>query len=272
MCFGLVSCAHRATASSSPSPQGQRAHPKIRKPVVKSSRLFSPLMRNLPQRTPILTYHDCVAVRDAQALWFDVTPKELSEQLDWLAMRGAHFISIQALYDHLVLDYPIPIGAVCITFADNYEGFYVRALPILKRRHVPVAMFVHTGFVGDRSHGRPKMTWDQLEKLDKGALVTICSQTVTHPPDLRKLGPAALAKEMAESRADLEAHFGRPVLFLAYPNGVHDARIEAAARAAGYLAAFTEGMRPAETSRSILSIDRYVHTKYRKAWQDARRK
>jgi peptidoglycan/xylan/chitin deacetylase (PgdA/CDA1 family) len=229
---------------------------------------FLPLRRGLKTRTPLLTFHDVVAVRDSRALWFDCSVSELKTQLDWFQRQGAHFITLEQLYAHLTKGSALPRHAIAITFADNYEGFYLRAWPILQRRRIPVAMFVHTGYVGDQ-HGRPKMTWGQLRELDSSGLVTIGSQTVSHPSDLRALGPSALADEMTRSKATLETRLGHPIPYLAYPNGKFDDRCEGAARAAGYRMAFSEHLFPAELSHSILSVDRYVHTKYRQAWRDA---
>jgi peptidoglycan/xylan/chitin deacetylase (PgdA/CDA1 family) len=225
-------------------------------------------LHGLRTRTPILTYHDVVERRDAKALWFDCTRAEFVQQLDWLTKRGAHFVSLDQLYDHLTTGRQLPSHAVVLTFADNYLGFYQRALPILRARHIPAAQFVHTGFVGSRI-GRPKMNWKQLQELDREGLVTICSQTVTHPEDLRTLAETKLDQEIAGSKRELERRLGHPVRFLAYPNGKWDERSVAAARRAGYGMAFTEAVQPAERAPNLLAVPRYVHTKYKQAWQDA---
>ncbi len=229
-----------------------------------------PLMKGLDTRTIVLTYHDMVPVRDANALWFDCTPEELRDQLDWLTTRGAHFISIQQLHSHLTTGSGLPKHPVLITFADNYLGFYERALPILRERKIPITMFVHTDFVGSKV-GRPKMSWNQLRELDREGLVTIASQTRSHPADLRKLSPERLREELVGSKAALEKHLGHPIPFLAYPNGKFDARVAKAASHAGYLMGFTEEQRPAELSPSVFEVARYVHTKFNRAWQDAER-
>ncbi len=226
------------------------------------------IVRDLKERTIILTYHDMVPVRNESALWFDCTPRELEQQLDWLSSRGAHFVSVQQVYAHLTTASPLPDKPVMITFADNYLGFYERALPILRKRKVPVAMFVHTDFVGS-TVGRPKMTWQQLIELDREGLVTVASQTRSHPADMRTLTDQTLAEEMLGSKEALEQRLGHPVQFLAYPNGKYDRRVAQAAQSAGYLMAFTEAQKPAESSSSIFEIPRYVHTKFREAWDRA---
>jgi peptidoglycan/xylan/chitin deacetylase (PgdA/CDA1 family) len=229
-----------------------------------------PIRGGLPPHTLVLTYHDFVETRDSKALWFDCTPREFEEQLDWLSKRGAHFVTLAAVYDHLTKGSTLPANPVCLTFADNYLGFYVRALPILRLRHIPAVMFVHTGFVGSPV-GRPKMDWAQLRELDREGLITIGSQTVTHR-SLTTLDPRTVALELTGSRRALESHLGHPVLFLAYPNGAFNEGAEEAAQAAGYVMACAERLTPAEFSPSIFAVSRYVHTKYRQGWTDAHRK
>ncbi|MFZ4508660.1 MAG: polysaccharide deacetylase family protein [Fimbriimonas sp.] len=218
-------------------------------------------------RAVVLTYHDMVERRDARALWFDCTPAELISQLDWLAVRGASVISIPQLYANMSAGKPLPPRAVAITFADNYAGFYQHAWPILRARRIPVTLFVHTGFVGSKV-GRPKMTWDQLRELKASGLVTIASQTVSHPADLGKLTTAQVRKEMVDSKQALDAQLSQNTLFVAYPNGKYDQRSAAEAKRAGYQMAFTENQKVAQTAPNLFEVPRYVHTKFRNAWRD----
>lgn len=232
--------------------------------------LLAVILARSAARTPILTYHDVIPSRGPDALWFDCTTDELRSQLDWLTSRGARFVSIDQIYRHLAKGAPLPPGAIAITFADNYLGFYERALPILRERRIPAAMFVHTDYVGSRV-GRPKMTWAQLKELDREGLVTVASQTRTHPADLRKLSAGQLREEMVGSKRALERQLGHSVMFLAYPNGKYDARCARAAKSAGYQMAFTEELLPAERAPNLMMVPRYVHTKYQRAWRDAHR-
>jgi len=231
---------------------------------------FREIRGDLKTRTPILTYHDVIEMRDSKSLWFDCSVPEFKSQLDWLAKRHSHFITLDQLYAHLVDAAPLPAHPIAITFADNYLGFYLRAFPILKARHIPVAMFVHTSMVG-KMVGRPKASWKQLQEMQRSGLVTICSQTVTHPVDLRLETESKLDWEMTESKRGLESRLAIGVTYIAYPNGKWNQDSLAAAKRAGYLMGFTEDCRPAETGTSILAIPRYVHTKYREAWADASR-
>lgn len=228
------------------------------------------LVRKLTGSTPILTYHDIIEKRDYKSLFFDCSVSELESQLTWLTKHGAKFITIDQVYDHLTKGTTLPKNAIAITFADGYEGFYLRGLPVLRRLHVPVAMFIHTDYVGDQ-HGRPKMTWEQIQKLDKEGLVTICSQTRTHPADITQLSDVRLKEELAGSKKILEQKLGHPIRFLAYPNGKFDTRVAKSAKLAGYAMAFTERLTPSEKSPNRYMVSRYLHTKYRLAWSDAGR-
>jgi peptidoglycan/xylan/chitin deacetylase (PgdA/CDA1 family) len=218
-------------------------------------------------RTPILTYHDVIEKRDAKSVWFDCTVKEFEEQIQWLKKNKAVFISLDQLVNALERKTPLPKNAISITFADNYEGFYQFAWPILKRERIPITQFVHTDYIGSQV-GRPKMSWKQLRELQKSGLVTIASQTLTHPADLTKMNSKTITKEFTDSKKRLEKFLGVKIDFLAYPNGKYNRRVSEIAKKCGYRAAFTEVLKPAEKFPTLWEIPRYVHTQYQKAWKE----
>ena len=63
------------------------------------------------------------------------------------------------------------------------------------------------------------MNWEQLKQLDQEGLVTIGSQTVSHPADLGKLTESEQWAELTDSKQKLELQLGHPIRYLAYPNG-----------------------------------------------------
>jgi len=67
----------------------------------------------------------------------------------------------------------------------------------------------------------------------------IDAHSLTHP-DLTTLGPAALRREVAGSRAEIRRTFGVAADAFCYPAGRFDPAVEAAVHAAGYRAATTE--------------------------------
>ena len=226
------------------------------------SGLRRPPASALGSRPVALTYHD---VTPRKSVWFDCTPSEFRSQIDAMTRAGARFVSL-AQVEAFYAGRPLPRNAVAVTFADNYRGFLRYAYPLLRARRIPVAMFVHTGFVGSPI-GRPKMTWDELRRLDREGICTVASQTVTHR-SLDALAGPEIARELRDSEAALERHLGHPVRYLAYPNGAYDVRCEAAVADAGYALAFCEAQRPFGHDR--YAVPRYVHTKWRQALRDGR--
>ena len=81
------------------------------------------------------------------------------------------------------------------------------------------------------------MSWDQLRGLPPRGH-EVGSHSLSHPI-LTLVDDAQLEREVAGSRARLEAELGVPVLSFCYPNGSCDDRVAAAVRRAGYRRAVT---------------------------------
>ncbi|HEY0865946.1 MAG TPA: polysaccharide deacetylase family protein [Fimbriimonas sp.] len=224
--------------------------------------------RSVVKRTPVIMYHDVVPERTKDTQWFDVTRQEFEDQMAWIRDQGITPITMNELYRHLTLGEEIPEKSLVLSFDDNYEGFKEIAWPILQKYSYPAAMFVHTGFVGDRKTGRPKMGWEDLRELSRHPLFEIGAHTVTHPEDMRTLPPEKQFKEMKDSKDALERQLKIKVPFLAYPNGKNDRKTQAEAKKAGFLMAFSIDNGLAEESPSILNVNRYIHTRLKKAWDD----
>ncbi len=224
-------------------------------------------VRAQARRVPILMFHDVIPKRDNKSVWFDCSSAEFQEMMDWIIKNDVKPISLDQLYEHLTKGTAVPDKSIVLTFDDNYEGFYDYALPILKRYNFPAAMFVHTNFVGSKQ-GRPKMDWPHLQELAKGNLITIGSHTLSHPDDITKIAPYDQENEIFKSKQILEEKLGKPVPYFAYPDGNNDATTQGLVQRAGYKMAFTTHNAPAEESPNIYAVNRYVHTKLDKAWED----
>ncbi len=223
-------------------------------------------MRSQAQRVPILMYHD--VVKEDKDVYFDVTRKEFEDQMKWISDNGISPISLDQLYQHLTTGSTVPEKSIVITFDDNYQGYYDVALPILEKYKFPSAMFVHTQFVGDRHGKHPKMSWATLKDLAKDPLITIGSHTVSHPADITTLNQFDQVKELSNSKIELEKQLGKPILYLAYPDGKHDQVVQSNASEAGYKMAFTMENVLTEESPSIMAVGRYIVSKMEKSWED----
>ncbi|HSI72276.1 MAG TPA: polysaccharide deacetylase family protein [Fimbriimonas sp.] len=225
-------------------------------------------MKAIGQRVPVIMYHDIIEERNKDSQWFDCTTAEFEEHMLYLEQNGIQPVSLDQLYAHLNKGEALPDKAVVLTFDDNYQGFYDRALPILRARSFPAAVFVHTGFVGNKDGLHPKMDWPTLKELAKDPLVTIGNHTITHPDDITLVSLEQQVKELNESKKELEQQLGKPCPYLAYPNGKNDAAVQELARAAGHTMAFSIDNGLAEESPSIMCVNRYVHTRFEKAFED----
>jgi peptidoglycan/xylan/chitin deacetylase (PgdA/CDA1 family) len=205
----------------------------------------------------VLCYH---AVSDGWNHQLSVGPAAFEGQLRSLRRRGFRGVDVETALDG-------PRRGLHVTFDDAYRSV-ANAIPILERLHVPATVYACPGYadegrpldvpeLADEALAHPEelatMGWDELRGLvERG--VEIGSHAVSHP-HLPRLSEAEIEQELVDSRARLEDGLGRPCRFLAYPYGEHDARVRAAARRAGYVAAFALA-RTAPKSRDPFALTR----------------
>lgn len=143
----------------------------------------------------------------------------------------------------------LPHGRRCfaVTFDDALAEIRNTALPALRARGIPAAVFVPTAFVdraaawdmakGCSEQGRTVMSFAELRALDE-ELALLGSHTLSHPC-LSTLPQNELERELRESRMVLEEQTGRRVTLLSFPHGDYDDRVLAAAKEAGYTRCFS---------------------------------
>jgi peptidoglycan/xylan/chitin deacetylase (PgdA/CDA1 family) len=199
----------------------------------------------------VLCYHAVSPGWDAD---ISVTPRQLERQVGRLLRRGYRPVTFTE-----ALTAPPPGRLLAITFDDAYRSVLEHARPLLDRLGAPATVFAPTDWVGRRAawpgvdrwaattHAAELdvMGWDELVALSDAGW-EVGSHTRTHP-HLTELDDAALAAELAGSRADLAERLGAPPASIAYPYGDVDDRVAAAAAAAGYRAGggLPEGRLPA---------------------------
>jgi peptidoglycan/xylan/chitin deacetylase (PgdA/CDA1 family) len=189
----------------------------------------------------IACYH---AVSDSWPHFLAVPPDLFRRQLEVFLGRGfrpADLPDVLAFRNRRLLH---------VTFDDAFASV-AQAVPVLERLGIPFTIFVCTDFAdGGRplvipeleTHARENpielatMDWAQLARLPADR-VEIGSHTMSHA-HLTLLADDELKRELTESRRRIEDELGCPCRYLAYPFGEEDGRVRAAAREAGYLAAF----------------------------------
>jgi peptidoglycan/xylan/chitin deacetylase (PgdA/CDA1 family) len=184
-----------------------------------------------PARGVVLYYH---AVTASQRVAF-------ARQMDLLLRLARPWRADDEVHDASGLH-------VAVTFDDGFASVLENALPELKRRQIPCAVFFPTGCWNSRpgwvkdpaqpAFGERVLSREELRALAAEPLVTIGSHSVSHPNFLA-LDSRAATREFAESKRDLEAEVERPVDIFSFPHGAHNRRLVNLARESGYRRLFT---------------------------------
>jgi peptidoglycan/xylan/chitin deacetylase (PgdA/CDA1 family) len=184
------------------------------------------------------------------------------QQLARLRSEGYQFVTLDAVIDGLQGRAPLPDKAVALTIDDGHVTVYSDLLPIIRRDHLPVTLFIYPSAISNASYA---MTWDQLRELKDTGLVAIQSHTYWHPnfkTERKRLDDAAYAKlvkvQLEKSRAVLKQRLGVEADVLAWPFGIHDPDLESAAAAAGYRASLALGERRARDTDPPQALPRFL--------------
>jgi peptidoglycan/xylan/chitin deacetylase (PgdA/CDA1 family) len=173
------------------------------------------------------------------------TPARFARALDHLRESGWRFLSEAEYLSALEVPSEQWARAVFVTFDDAYASVYEEAFPILRERAIPFHLFVVSDYAGkvndwDLGLGRPPhrhATWDELREM-VAAGATVGSHGASHA-DLTSLDGPGLRDELVRSRERIASSLGVAVRTFSYPFGRSNARVRAAAREAGYAAAFS---------------------------------
>jgi peptidoglycan/xylan/chitin deacetylase (PgdA/CDA1 family) len=187
----------------------------------------------LPPVTVALHGVNVVAPEDnPQSLVMD--PERLASQVRTLQRLGYRFMTADEV---AATGRPQPRGTAVLTFDDGWRDALTIVAPLLSRLGVRATFYVNPGLWGAAHHLVPGAAGRLLDADEARAVVDAGMELGAHSmrhDDLRTLDDDALAADLRDSRAAVEAVTGRPCLTFAYPFGAHDARVRAATQAAGY--------------------------------------
>lgn len=216
---------------------------------------------------PVLCYHQLEA-GDKSYGGYNVSPERFEEQLRYLSRAGYQSLNQAQLVDLLAgRAQPgrdgVPERGVVLSFDDGLISHYRVAAPLLKRYGFRGVLFLYPTVLDSKRAAY--MNWEQARELVESGVFEVGSHSLYHPY-LPELSSKRLASQMRDSRKILERKLGVSVRSFAYPFGVYDRRVIAAARDADYELAFTintGGVRPgppfSETDR--LTLNRYMVTR-----------
>ena len=126
---------------------------------------------------------------------------------------GLEFVSVMDLlkYQHRNR------GKCAITFDDGLEDVYRVAFPELKKRNIPVTIFVVSDFLDREGY----ISSIQLKEMAEDSLVTIASHGVTHEL-LKGMSVCNQEKELIESKKRIESLVNKQIQLFAYSHGQFD--------------------------------------------------
>ncbi len=210
--------------------------------------------------TPILVYH-----RFGPTLADSMTVRTtvFQEQLDIMRDKGYTVIPLRTLAEHRLIGSPAPPEkSVIITVDDGHRTVYTDLFPLIKKHRLPVTLFIYPSAISNASYA---MTWEQIREMLASGLVEVHSHTYWHPNFLKerkKLPPAEyqklLVSQLGKSRLTLEKRLGNTVEWLAWPFGLYDKELMAAAAKNGYSLALSIERRHASDSDDLHALPRYL--------------
>ncbi len=201
-----------------------------------TAKVFNGLFSLLQPRYKILAYH---SVDQESHDPFEISADSFEKQILFLVSNKYNVISLEDAYRNM-MDHTIQDKTVVITFDDGMTKLKKYAFPVLKHFELPATVFLPVKYIGgiDKfSYDEPKadraiLNWKSIEdSMTEG--ISYASHTMSHPR-LVSLDEHALRYELYESRMILEGRLGLRFHPLAYPFGVFDERVKAAARINGY--------------------------------------
>lgn len=213
------------------------------------------------QPLPVLMYHH---VSPKPGL-VTCSPENFRAQMRWLAENGWKTLST-AEFSAALAAGVWPKKSVLVTFDDGYLDNWVHAHPVLAEFGQRASIFLITGWIGDgpARTGTPEvpthkqamaaaaegklddafMRWSEVEAMRMAGTADFHSHTHTHTRWDRQIADqatrdAALAEDLAASRATLAARLGEATPHLCWPQGYYDAAYQRIARAAGFTHLYT---------------------------------
>ncbi|MDX6642380.1 MAG: hypothetical protein QOD76_342 [Solirubrobacteraceae bacterium] len=194
----------------------------------------------------VLTYHAIADLSADPALReYGVPPVRFADHLDALTGHGWTFVDLDAVLGALDGERRLPPRTLLLTFDDAYADLLSAGCPLLVERGIPAVAFAVAGRIGATNEWDREIGAGTIALLDADGLRALAAQRVeigSHSAShrrLTRLTPDELTDEL-EGSAEQLAALGLPrPRALSYPYGDWNSDVAAAARRAGYAAAFT---------------------------------
>nr|WP_240948114.1 polysaccharide deacetylase family protein [Planosporangium mesophilum] len=209
-------------------------------------------------------YHSVSSVPEPPLRSLAVPPELLRAQLTALTAAGYRLTGLSEAVDLRAAGSVEKV--VALTFDDGYLDFLDAGLPVLTDLGASATLYMSVGHAGEPAswlgpHAPafgPLLTLGQLREV-AAAGIEIGSHSLLHHP-LDVLPPAALQREVIDSRDRLADEVQRPIRSFAYPHGYNGRAVRAAVARAGHDNACEVGRRLYTASDHPLAIPRLQPT------------
>ncbi len=176
---------------------------------------------------PIVALH---GIEPTPVGYYEISTGAFDYLLGTLKSMGYKTITFMDLLAYLDSGKKLPEKPVIITSDDGYYSVYASAFPILKKYGFKMTVFLPTGLIGnsnedrhinDFDHGRPglperpMLIWPEVVAMSNYG-IEFQSHTVNHAR-IADLSAGEDRYELAQSKADIESHLGKPCVFVAWP-------------------------------------------------------
>ncbi len=188
-------------------------------------------------RLPVLNYH-VVQVREGEyggnagERAYFILKKKFRTHMEFLKKEKFSALKLVDLSNWSSAN-PVALKKTLLTFDDGHLSHYEHVMPLLSELEMSAVFFIPVGLVG----GTGYMDWRQIQELASNGF-DIGSHSLNHIP-LTQLDGARLRAELTDSKKALEDRLGKAVESFSVPRGFYNARVQGAAREAGYGYVFT---------------------------------
>ncbi len=185
----------------------------------------------------VLLYHH--VAEDTPAIT-SVTPAQFAEHLQYLDENNFHIMALAELTQKLANGQVVPEKSIAITFDDGYRSVLKNAVPLLKQRGWPFAVFVNPHAIDHRFGAY--MSWGELRQVKQAGGV-ILNHTLGHDHLVRRLAGEnesvwrqRVKRDIRVAQQRIEVEIGETPLLFAYPYGEFDPTLKALLKEMGYTA------------------------------------
>jgi len=181
---------------------------------------------------PILMYH--LVDDEAGSLeGLYLRTSEFEEHLQYFKDNNFTPITMRDLAAYWEGTKALPEKPIVLTFDDSSVTVYNNAYPLMKKHGFVSTQFVISSHLGNGG----VMTEDQVKEM-AAAGHEIGSHSYSHL-DLANASESTLEQEVLQSKKDLEALVGQPVVSFCYPAGKFSTTVQNYLEKSGYLSAVT---------------------------------